>query len=237
MGHRGARAIAPENSIEGFTWAIDNGLRGVELDVRLTADGVLVCAHDESLERLGGSTAPIAAMDANQVADVVLAGGVRVPSLAEVLDLAAGRLALNVELKSDAREASFDSTRACATVLADLLDARDAASSGDRIVAVSSFDAEAVRRFAAASTRHGSTAALLTPPGHNARRIISEAAVIGVSAVHPHYSSLLTQGACTNLREEGLTVRTWTVNNRRVARRLRRYGVEIIVTDDPRRLI
>jgi glycerophosphoryl diester phosphodiesterase len=49
IGHRGARGLAPENTLEGFEIAIQSGVDMIETDVRLTADGQLVLVHDEHL--------------------------------------------------------------------------------------------------------------------------------------------------------------------------------------------
>ncbi|GAH55304.1 unnamed protein product, partial [marine sediment metagenome] len=54
IGHRGARGIAPENSLSGFKKAVELGIDGVELDVHLTKDGKLVVIHDMDLKRLTG---------------------------------------------------------------------------------------------------------------------------------------------------------------------------------------
>ena len=54
IGHRGAKGIAPENSLSGFKKAIELGIDGVELDVHLTKDGKLVVIHDMNLKRLTG---------------------------------------------------------------------------------------------------------------------------------------------------------------------------------------
>ena len=51
IGHRGASALTPENTLAAFTRAIDDGANGVELDVRLARDGVPVVIHDENLRR------------------------------------------------------------------------------------------------------------------------------------------------------------------------------------------
>jgi glycerophosphoryl diester phosphodiesterase len=79
VAHRGASAIAPENSLEAFEKAIELGADLVEFDVRRSADGVLVISHD-----------PLPRPD--------------VPTLAEVVDLCAGRIALDVELKETGLE-------------------------------------------------------------------------------------------------------------------------------------
>ena len=79
VAHRGASAIAPENSLEAFEKAIELGADMVEFDVRRSADGVLVISHD-----------PLPPPD--------------VPTLAQVIELCAGRIAVDVELKEPGLE-------------------------------------------------------------------------------------------------------------------------------------
>ena len=50
--HRGARAYAPENTLEAFLLAAEQGADGVELDVQLTKDGEMVVVHDEEIDRV-----------------------------------------------------------------------------------------------------------------------------------------------------------------------------------------
>ncbi|GAG02302.1 unnamed protein product, partial [marine sediment metagenome] len=59
IGHRGAKGIAPENSLSGFKKAIELGIDGVELDVHLTKDGKLVVIHGVDLKGLTGLKIPI----------------------------------------------------------------------------------------------------------------------------------------------------------------------------------
>jgi len=80
VAHRGASAVAPENTLEAFAKAIDLGADMVELDVRRSGDGGLVISHD-----------PVPARGA--------------PTLEQVFDLCAGRIALDVELKEPGLEA------------------------------------------------------------------------------------------------------------------------------------
>ncbi|MEE8600035.1 glycerophosphodiester phosphodiesterase [Euzebya tangerina] len=233
MGHRGAKDVRPENSLEGFEWAIQNGVRSVEFDVRLTADGHLVCVHDETLKAYGGPDTPVAGMTAEQVTAVPLDAGVRVPLLTDVLDLAAGRLDLNIEIKNGAGERTYDPSQQAARVVAGLLDQRAAGGAADQVVAVSSFDHDAVSVFAETSQRHADHGALLMAPGQGTDEIAAMAADRGMSAVHPHHTSLLRSRSTRHLTEQGLTVRTWTVNSAFFARRLVAAGVVAVVTDNP----
>jgi len=59
IGHRGAKGIAPENTLSGFKKAIELGIDGVELDVHLAKDGKLIVIHDMDLKRLAGLKIPV----------------------------------------------------------------------------------------------------------------------------------------------------------------------------------
>ncbi|HEY1932997.1 MAG TPA: glycerophosphodiester phosphodiesterase family protein [Acetobacteraceae bacterium] len=113
VGHRGARGLHPENTLEGFAAALALGVDAVELDVALTADGVVVVAHDPALNPnltrdargawLDGPGPPIRSLRAAELAtydvgrlrpgtayaalypDQVPHDGARIPTLAEVL--------------------------------------------------------------------------------------------------------------------------------------------------------
>jgi glycerophosphoryl diester phosphodiesterase len=107
VGHRGAAALAPENTLAGFRAAARVGARMVELDAKLSADGVVICHHDHELGRTSNGSGPVAAQSfaALRVLD---AGGwfgpdfadERIPTLAEALDLIASLgMGVNVEIK------------------------------------------------------------------------------------------------------------------------------------------
>jgi glycerophosphoryl diester phosphodiesterase len=107
VGHRGASAYAPENTIVSFEEAIRLGAKGVEFDLRITADGVAVVLHDPTVNRTTGGEGPVAemtldellALDAGSWMDRRFAG-VRIPMLWEAL-LAIGPYARPViELKA-----------------------------------------------------------------------------------------------------------------------------------------
>jgi glycerophosphoryl diester phosphodiesterase len=62
IAHRGASMYAPENTLPAFELAIEQGADGIELDVRLTADGIVVVCHDQSVDRTTQGTGLIAEM-------------------------------------------------------------------------------------------------------------------------------------------------------------------------------
>jgi glycerophosphoryl diester phosphodiesterase len=97
IGHRGARNLWSENSLEGFRRTRDLGVDGVEFDVHLSRDGELVVIHDPSLERTTEGTGPVADRTATEL------DAMGVPSLQAVLDVYAGTpIELHMEIKTDA---------------------------------------------------------------------------------------------------------------------------------------
>jgi len=70
IGHRGAKAYAPENTIESIQTAADMGCKWVELDVKLTKDSVPVIFHDDDLDRTTNGHGPIAEMKYADLCDL-----------------------------------------------------------------------------------------------------------------------------------------------------------------------
>jgi glycerophosphoryl diester phosphodiesterase len=105
IGHRGARDLWPENSLDGFRRTRDLGVDGVEFDVHLARDGAMVVIHDPSLERTTEGRGAVADRTAAELGATPLrdAGGAGVPALDAVLDIYAGTaVELHVEIKTDA---------------------------------------------------------------------------------------------------------------------------------------
>jgi hypothetical protein len=107
IGHRGAAALAPENTLEGLRVAARLGVRWVEVDAKLSADGVVVLFHDETLDRTTDGNGPVAAtrfavlrrLDAGAWFGPAWRGP-RVPTLEQALDLLSELgLRANVEIK------------------------------------------------------------------------------------------------------------------------------------------
>jgi glycerophosphoryl diester phosphodiesterase len=107
IGHRGALACAPENTMASFREALAQGIDLVELDVQMSADGQLVVIHDQTLERTTDGRgfvadtplAELQALDAGSWFSPQFAGE-RVPELSEVLAWIKGKAGLVVEVKN-----------------------------------------------------------------------------------------------------------------------------------------
>ncbi|MDX1393929.1 MAG: glycerophosphodiester phosphodiesterase [Gemmatimonadota bacterium] len=115
IGHRGAAAVAPENTLPSFQHAVDVGVDGVELDVHASADGRVMVIHDPTLERTTDGTGPVEertleelrAFDAGHGFSPdggetfpFRGQGIRIPTLEEVLEVL-GKLPVIVEIKSE----------------------------------------------------------------------------------------------------------------------------------------
>jgi len=109
IAHRGFSGVAPENTMAAFQKAIDVGADMFELDVLLSQDGHVVVIHDETLDRTTDGEGPVAARTLSEL-KVLDAGswfaadfaGERIPTLAETLELAKGRILVNIEIKTEA---------------------------------------------------------------------------------------------------------------------------------------
>ena len=207
IGHRGARALAPENTLAAIEAAAAAGADMIEIDVHRSLDGALVVTHDLP-ERL-----TLAALRARQP---------QLPVLAECLERArALALLVNVEIKNVPRDPAIED--AVVGTVTEL-------QATHRVV-ISSFDHESiatVRRL-----NHSVATAVLT--SDRLHDPVSYLAALDADAFHPRVSVVDRAGTAT-VRASGRGVNVWTVNDRATMQRLIASGVSGIVTDYPDRL-
>jgi glycerophosphoryl diester phosphodiesterase len=99
IGHRGAAGHAPENTLAAIQKGIALGVDLVEIDVRRTADGVLVVLHDETVNRTSDGKGRVDRLSLQDVKKFNAENGEQIPTLEEVLSITAGRAGLMLELK------------------------------------------------------------------------------------------------------------------------------------------
>lgn len=99
MGHRGASAIVPENTLKAFEKAIDLKADFIEFDVQETLDGELVITHDEDIKRITGHDGIISKMTLNELKMLDFGEGEKIPTLEELVKLTKNRIKLNCEIK------------------------------------------------------------------------------------------------------------------------------------------
>lgn len=228
IGHRGAAADAPENTLAGIRAAAAIGVQWVELDVRLTADGRCVLLHDENLKRTTGvrrrlratAHSDIVELDAGRWFSESFAGE-RLPTLEAVLsELAALGMGAVIEIKPDAKRANL-----MAVSIAEHL------VQAERLgvpVLVSSFDEAMLRPL----RRLAPDAAL----GLNMRRLRlgwrDLASELGCYSLHCSRKWLRAKDV-GRFRAEGYKVVSYTVNDPETATRHFDWGVQAIISDKP----
>lgn len=99
IGHRGAAGHAPENTLAAIRKGIELGVDFVEIDVRCTADGILVALHDATVNRTTNGKGPIDRLSLRDVKALDAGNGECVPTLEEVLSVVSGQTGLMLELK------------------------------------------------------------------------------------------------------------------------------------------
>ena len=99
IGHRGAAGHAPENTLAAVRKGIELDVDFVEIDLRQTADGVLVVLHDATVNRTTNGKGRVDALSIGEVRGLDAGNGEGIPMLEEVLKTAGGRTGLMLELK------------------------------------------------------------------------------------------------------------------------------------------
>jgi glycerophosphoryl diester phosphodiesterase len=99
IGHRGARAYEPENTIRSFKKAIEIGVDAVELDVRKTKDGQLVVIHDPDMKRTTDGKGLVSELTLKEIKAFSTEKGEKIPTLKETLDFLDKKVKILIELK------------------------------------------------------------------------------------------------------------------------------------------
>jgi glycerophosphoryl diester phosphodiesterase len=233
VGHRGAAAAAPENTLESLRLAAEQGAAMVEFDVKLTADGALILMHDEELDRTTTGHGAVATTVLADIRGLDAGGwfadawrGARVPTLDETVGLLEKcGLNANIEIKPcPGRE-----VETAAAVVACL---RQSWPKGRPWPLLSSFarDSLAVARDAAPEIPRGLL--LWGKPADWS----AAARSLDCASVHCAAEDMTPEWAA-EIGRLGYGLAVYTVNDVALAARLRRWGVDSIITDDPAALL
>jgi glycerophosphoryl diester phosphodiesterase len=210
LAHRGSAAPGrPENSAAAVTEALLQGADGVEIDVRLTAEGTLVCSHDP-IDRLTAAGLASIATLAEVLAAAQAFSGTRV--VVEAKPVAGAELALRT-----------------ADALAEVL--RTAA--GSAVITVSSFDPVLLAAIRAACADLPVRTALLGDKTDSVEDVVRRAAEGGHDEVHLPLTGVRRAPEVVELAHSlGLAVALWTVNRRPALQWVAELGADAVITDD-----
>ncbi len=243
IGHRGASARAPENTLAAFDLALEDGADGVEFDVRLTRDGVPVVIHDATLKRTALREGRVESLASAELLETDAGSWFnqrfpslaedrfareRVPTLAQVFERLGPRAPLlYVEMKCD--EPSSYAPLAAAVVR--LVREHEMTA----LAVVKCFAHEAIREVKRLDS-HIRTAALFEPrlsrPYVPPRKIVAEALACGADEISLHHT-LARRTVVEAARRQGLATLTWTVDSPSWLKRARTLGLRAVFTNRP----
>jgi glycerophosphoryl diester phosphodiesterase len=221
IGHRGAAAYAPENTLAGFRKAAELGCGWVEFDVRLTADGAIVVCHDDRLDRTTDGRGRISKLPLAAIQRCDAGDGERVPTFGEALSLCRELgLGANVEIKAEGGQGP--ATAAAVAAYSDEM------TTPLPPIVISSFLRDAVAEAAARAPD--------IPRGMLWRKIPPDWAPIaielGCATIHVGQADL-TQDEATTIVSAGYPLLVYTVNDANRARQLYGWGVTSVFSDAP----
>lgn len=219
IAHRGASGHWPENTLLAFQQALAAGARWLELDVHLSADGELVVIHDATLERTTDGDGPVVLQTYEQLRSLNAGLGEKIPRLADVLNLAAGRATVNVELKGVGT----------GEPVAELLRRRFVAGLLKPAAVLASSLNESELRELAGLLPQVPLALVAKTANRHLWRLANE---LDVWSLHLKKSSI-NQDLLAEARAVKRKVLAYTVNDQPQLQRLRDWGVDGIFTDYP----
>ncbi len=233
VAHRGFSGEAPENTLAAFQKAIDSGSDMMELDVHLSKDGEVVVMHDAQLERTTNGQGRIIDHTLQKLKQLDAGSkfsprfiGERIPTLKEALDLAQGKIGVNIEIKSGGLEPYPIQDLADRT----LREVERAAML--RQVLFSSFNPMALERIRGKSPQ--APVALLFHQPWNVLEEITQGKRYSILNLHDHH---LTQEKTTLFKKQNIRVNVYTVNSEKRMKEFISWGVDGIITNYPSRLI
>jgi glycerophosphoryl diester phosphodiesterase len=250
LGHRGASAVAPENTLAAFSRAILDGAEGIEFDVRLSRDGVPMVIHDASLKRTASIDSLVRDLTSRQLQEIDVGSwytrppfkgrspatpyaSEKLPTLAEVFQLFNSNQGwLYVEMKCDADEG--------AELAASVVKRIHESDLANRVV-VESFDLPAITEIKRIDSGIR-TAALFEPklsrPYSIIRRLnmVDLARRTGADEIALHYT-LAGARVVEKAREYGLETVVWTVDDPKWIRRACSLGIKGLISNDPATMV
>ncbi len=220
--HRGVSRHAPENTLAAIQMAIEICADFAEIDIHLTSDGIPVLVHDEDFQRLAADPRRPGEMTLEQVRKLDVGArfnpsfaGERVPTLEEVIDLARGKLKLNIELKPTKSD-----REQLAAAVAELIHAKQFEAD----CFVTSLDRKSVQEVRRRNPKLRTGAIVSAAVGDIARLDVD---VLSVR------TGLITETMLDRAHAAGRQVHAWTVDDPTEMARLIDRCVDGIITNDP----
>jgi glycerophosphoryl diester phosphodiesterase len=223
IGHRGFKKEYPENTLLSFQKAIEAGADYIEFDVFSSSDGVIVVCHDETTGRTGNVNYVIHDTPFEKLRTVDMGQGEKIPTLQEVINLCKGKIGLQIEIKEHG--------------LADKVVEQIKKSEMQEDTCISSFIHSELSRVKEIDQKFACAALVPTKEtlikGMMNRRLLIDAAKrVHADALHP-FMQYVNKQLVQNCVEAGLLINPWTVDDPKLWKKYREWGVSGIITNDP----
>ena len=222
IGHRGAMGHETENTLASVQKALDLEVDMIEIDVFKIRSGEIVVFHDKTVERLTEGTGKIEDYNYEQLQELTLTGGHKIPTLQEVINLMDKKAHLNIELKgaNTADRVNFIINYYV----------REKGWPLDKFL-ISSFKWEELRRMRTLNPQIG--IAVLTDK--DPLQAMDIAAELGALAINPYYETLSLENV-DKMQEAGFKVYPYTINEPADIKSMKQMGVDGIITNYPERI-
>jgi glycerophosphoryl diester phosphodiesterase len=214
VGHRGAAALEPENTLRGFRRAIELGCDFAECDVHLTRDSQLAVIHDATVDRTTNGSGPVGDFTMAELKQLDAGLSERIPTLDEVLGTVRGHLKLLIELKGPGTEALAVQTVKQHGMQSD--------------VYFTSFHLDRIARVREIDSSLRTGALFSAPPTDACDRAVA-AGASSISIHHPHVTAALVQEA----RQKGLMFRAYNPDTAEEIYAMVALGVDGIGSNRP----
>tara|TARA_R110001583_G_scaffold21088_4_gene80270 strand:+ start:2465 stop:3178 length:714 start_codon:yes stop_codon:yes gene_type:complete len=228
-GHRGALALAPENTLSGIQKAIESNAKWIEIDTQLSADGVPVIFHDESVQRTTNGKGNVSDLTIHELGKLDAGSwfseefsGEKIPTLEEVLIFCLDNdININLELKIHHPYQAVSLVEKVSEVITSV-------NFPIQKLILSSFSLLAMQHcfHLIPTIRRG----FITE--QNPLPLIEDLTSINLYSIHIEYK-ILTQSLAQTLIKSGYQLIIWTLNDPLQAKKFKDWGVELIISDRP----
>lgn len=216
FAHRGAKGYVLENTVPSFKKALELNAKAVELDVFRCATGEIVVFHDETLDRLSDRQDSIEALTLEQLEEVNLTEGKKIPTLKEVLDLFRSKdILVNIELKgANTAEGVHELLSGLGETKAKFV--------------ISSFNWDELKKMRALNN----TVSIAVLTAENPVDAIEFAHEINAASINPNAVDV-NSSVVQSIHDEGMKIYAWTVNDEGALKNLVYMGVDGVFSDYP----
>ncbi|WP_446899446.1 glycerophosphodiester phosphodiesterase [Clostridium sp. LBM24168] len=221
IAHRGYSGIYPENTMLAFRKAIEAGADGIETDLHVTKDGVIVICHDETVDRTTDGTGFIKDHTYKHIRKLNAGNGEKIPNLDEVLDYMRDKnLLLNLELKNDVFHYDNLERNTIDKVYEYGL---------EKNVILSSFNHNSMQKVKEYDNSI-KTGLLYGSPIYKPEIYAKK---MGADALHPLFSLVMNTKIVRDIKAYGILINAYTVNRENDIRKLIDLNIDGIITNYP----